>query len=273
MMRHFPLICAKLVAASVLISHGWLVSAIHASAPVVLESSVKSIENPQHETLPDLAALGSVKERKQRFIDYLRPVIAEENLKLLALRERIKVASRQELEKWAKAYRVPPGETDLRQALLIRVDAVPESLVLAQAAIESGWGTSRFAQQGNNLFGQWCFQKGCGLVPSLRSDDARHEVQKFESVAESVRSYLFNLNTHPAYRLLRERRWALRRQQKPLSGCYLAEGLGSYSQKGGTYVEMVKQVVRVNRLEQNNEHCQGTAVALTEESAKEAQEQ
>lgn len=130
------------------------------------------------------------------------------------------------------------------QALLNRVDIVPLSLVLAQAANESGWGNSRFAKQGNNYFGQWCYQKGCGLVPKKRARGAHHEVKKFPSINASIASYIHNLNTHPSYQLLRDIRATERKQHKTLDGLSLAMGLKHYSERGEAYVRNIQAMIR-----------------------------
>ena len=124
---------------------------------------------------------------------------------------------------------------------------MPEWLALMQAANESAWGTSRFAREGNNFFGQWCFRKGCGIVPSRRAKGATHEVAAFKSPAESVRAYMHNLNTGKAYRYLRKIRTGLRRQGKPLTAEVLAAGLDHYSERGHAYVEDLRRMIRVNR--------------------------
>jgi uncharacterized FlgJ-related protein len=134
-------------------------------------------------------------------------------------------------------------------ALLQRVDTLPVSLVLAQAAIESGWGTSRFAREGNNLFGQWCFDPGCGLVPAARRTGARHEVAAYASVNDSIDAYLLNINTHSAYRDLRELRARARAEGREPTGLELATGLRSYSERGELYVQDVRSIIRGNGLD------------------------
>ena len=134
--------------------------------------------------------------------------------------------------------------------LLLRVDQVPASLALAQAAMESAWGTSRFAVQGNNLFGQWCYQKGCGLVPLRRNAGSTHEVAKFDSVSDAIKSYLKNINTHRAYADLRNDRASLRSAGKPITGHQLAEGLIDYSELREAYVHEIQAVIRINKLSQ-----------------------
>ena len=109
--------------------------------------------------------------------------------------------------------------------MLKRVDITPLLLVLAQSANESNWGQSRFARQGNNMFGQWCFRKGCGLVPNRRESGKQHEVAAFETVNASVRSYLNNINSSRAYGRLRDLRQRARRRGERPTAEDLAAGL------------------------------------------------
>jgi Bax protein len=132
--------------------------------------------------------------------------------------------------------------------LLHRVDVLPPSLVLAQAANESAWGTSRFAQKGNNLFGQWCYTEGCGLVPANRSDEYHYEVKSFSSVEEAINAYFRNLNTFPVYQDLRVIRQSLRDDSKPIDGISLTEGLGRYSTRGAEYIDDLKRMIYKNDL-------------------------
>ncbi|MCH2098860.1 MAG: glucosaminidase domain-containing protein, partial [Pseudomonadales bacterium] len=132
--------------------------------------------------------------------------------------------------------------------LLACVDVIPPSLVLAQAATESAWGTSRFARKANNLFGEWCFTAGCGLVPNHRSQGATHEVERFATVSASIDSYFHNLNSHPAYAELRAIRARAREAAATISGADLAAGLMLYSERGEDYVDELRQIIRVNDL-------------------------
>ena len=127
-----------------------------------------------------------------------------------------------------------------------RVDIIPVALALVQAANESAWGTSRFATQGNNFFGQWCYQAGCGLVPAARVPGADHEVARFSSPYHSVAAYFANLNTNPAYRPLRDIRYRLRQQDAPVTAIALARGLSQYSERGETYVGELISMIRNN---------------------------
>ena len=131
-----------------------------------------------------------------------------------------------------------------------RVDIIPPSLAIAQAANESAWGRSRFAKQGNNYFGQWCYVKGCGIVPKNRSKGAKHEVKKFSNAEASVRSYMNNLNSHHAYEKLRKLRYELRQQNKSPEGLKIAAGLTPYAGNGKIYVNRITTLIKTYKLQQ-----------------------
>jgi Bax protein len=212
--------------------------------------------------MPDFTAYEAGPERKSQFFEFMRPLIREENARILEQRERLQALAdegevgwldRRWLRGLAEDYGLEAEEYEddtLMAALLRRVDAVPVSLALAQAAKESGWGTSRFARKGYNLFGQWCYEPGCGLVPRSRGEGRSHEVRAFDSPRDSVASYLRNINTHPGYRELRRARAGLRAAGRPLSGLVLAEQLHRYSERGEAYVQEIKGLIRYNDLEQ-----------------------
>lgn len=211
--------------------------------------------------VPDFASYDNVKDRKGAFYDYLRPEIEKQNEYLLSLRHFVQTLQRQHNSgqplseddaqriAWlVEEYDVEAEELDEQLTILLRrVDILPAELVLAQAANESAWGTSRFAQQGYNFFGLWCFRKGCGFVPSQRSKGAAHEVAKFDNLSRATYTYMRNINRHNAYRDLRNIRSRLRRNQKQLTGMALAEGLMNYSQRGASYVEELQAMMRFNR--------------------------
>lgn len=218
----------------------------------------------------DLAQVTSISERKQRFLDALVPVVKMENRRvgeqrrwLTSRREalaagRLFARERRILAALAREYRLPahlrpPATGPVPAAtvgeLLLRVDTLPTSLVLAQAAMESGWGTSRFAHEGNNLFGQWVTGDTPGLAPRDADPDADYRLAAYHSAAQSVRSYLRNINTHRAYRSLRRLRARLRAEGRPVTGTTLAAGLRAYSQRGEAYVTEIRQIIRHNRLE------------------------
>ena len=131
--------------------------------------------------------------------------------------------------------------------LLNRMNMIPPELALAQAAQESGWGTSRFAQNGNALYGQWTWDDGCGMVPRQRDQGKTHRMKCFKSIIEAVDSYMLNLNTHRAYAALRQERSRFRDDQV-MDVIPLAETLTNYSEEGADYVEKIKNIIRVNRL-------------------------
>lgn len=212
--------------------------------------------------LPDFSKISDVQLKKQTFFDTLYPIIEAQNLRILALRQEIIALQSVDPGRWTEQqqrwldrlcedYKVEPQtHQQITIALLLeRVDYIPPSLVLSQAAIESAWGTSRFARQGNNLFGQWCFVKGCGMVPTSRSAGKAHELATFSTVDESVEAYLRNLNTYKSYEQLRQRRKQLREHGKAITGLEIAKLLGNYSQEGHVYVSKVSAFISHNKLQ------------------------
>ena len=135
---------------------------------------------------------------------------------------------------------------DTLAEMIIRVDIIPEKLILVQAANESGWGTSRFALKGYNFFGLWCFKTGCGFVPKQRNEGAKHEVAKFRDLSHAVMTYIRNLNRLYAYQELRLIRSQLRKDNKPVTAKALSEGLISYSERGQDYIDELQSMLRVN---------------------------
>jgi Bax protein len=212
--------------------------------------------------VPDFRAIIDIEEKKRSFFEFLRPVIETENAKVLEKRERLLnlyqqsrkkiIFSMEEkawLEKLKDKYRVRDNVDDPELVwieLIRRVDMLPVGLALTQAAKESGWGTSRFARMANNVFGQWCFKEGCGIVPVNREEGANHEVRKFGSVNASVRSYIHNLNTHAAYDEFRQLRFDQRRTGKKLNGYHLVSGLPRYSERGEAYLEEIRDMILAN---------------------------
>ena len=150
----------------------------------------------------------------------------------------------------ARGYRVEGdlNAAGVRETLLRRVDKVPPGLVLAQAANESAWGTSRFARQGNNLFGQWTYREEAGLVPRDRPEGASHFVRAFPDVRSSVRAYLHNINIGHAYKRLRRLRAQMRREGRRLDPVTLAAGLERYSERRGDYVDEIRAMIVGNGL-------------------------
>jgi len=196
------------------------------------------------------------------FFASLKPVIVSENSRIMQLRQQLMQLmqlkavvhlNRQQqarLQSIAAEHGVKisasPGY-DAWQALLTRVDIIPLEMALVQAANESAWGQSRFAKQGNNYFGQWCYQKDCGMIPRQRAAGAKHEVRRFDNMRQSVRAYLHNINTSPAYAEFRSIRHSMRVQSKPLDVHVLVVGLKSYSERGMAYVRIIQDMIRSNR--------------------------
>ena len=143
-----------------------------------------------------------------------------------------------------------PDEIDLAflDLMLRRVDIIPPSLIMAQAANESAWGTSRFAKQGNNLFGMRSYEPGSGIVPKRRAAGATWEVAAYDSVHESIAAYIQTLNTGKSYQHLRSIRRDLRRKNQTISGTALAGGLIRYSERGHEYIAIIRSMIRSNRL-------------------------
>ncbi len=210
----------------------------------------------------DWPSLTPIEARKATFIKVLLPLVLAENRIILGQRRRlIALQSRggagqggrgADMAAWlrrlAADYGVDMGDTVDFDALRRRVDVISPALAMAQAAVESAWGTSRFAMQGNALFGQWTGRRGAGLVPRNRPDGATYEVQAFPTLRQAVRAYMRNLNGHPAYRGFRSRRAAMRARGEALDGEALAALLQAYSQRGADYVSTLRAVMRVNRL-------------------------
>lgn len=219
--------------------------------------------NAADNVLPDFTRHNSSTSKKKAFFKYMYPIVQQANRDIL--KERILVNNEYQaylqanpvdmtlLSVLAKKYKLPhPTKKNLDRAffkkMLFRIDVIPPSLAMAQAANESAWGTSRFAVEGNNLFGQWCYKEGCGLVPDRRKPNARHEVTKFKTPQHSVRSYMRNLNTQMAYRTFRLKRQYLRDKNAVISGIELADTLLSYSTRREAYVIEIKNLIRRNKL-------------------------
>ena len=198
---------------------------------------------------PSFNSIENTIVRKEVFFNYLLPAIDQKNAEIIELRESISnnKLSISELNKLALKYRIdiPASKEDL----LTVIDILPASLVLAQAANESNWGRSRFAEDFNNYFGIWCFSKGCGVIPKNRDVNANHEVAKFISLADCIDYYVLNINRSYAYEELRLIRKNQRDGLKPLSGILLAEGLGNYANPGNEYIDSIKSVIKYNQLE------------------------
>ena len=194
--------------------------------------------------------------QKQSFIKLVLPLILAANDELLQRREAVKASvqanDRNKLDQWAVLYRIDSENFDdfeLAERLLRRVDTIPVALALAQAAVESGWGTSRFAQQGNALFGQWAWTESAGMRP-LAASNERAVVRSFGSLLESVRAYMHNLNTHQNYKRFRDARYRLKPQTEAVKASRLATYLDSYAEIGQAYVKKLLAVMSSNNFDQ-----------------------
>ncbi len=217
------------------------------------------------EALPkDLNRIAQINERKRIFFLSLLPLVLMANEEIRESRDTMlelfdaydrgeSLAENQIVlvRKTALEYKVdgdPLTEAKARIKLFNRLDIVPPSMALAQAATESAYGTSRFARKANNLFGEWTFIPGTGLVPEGRPEGETYEVRRFPSLYDSVKSYMKNINTHWAYHTLREKRARLRNLEQPLRGAELAQGLRLYSTRREAYVEDIRAIISRNRL-------------------------
>lgn len=238
--------------------------ALRFGPPEVPGFDTSELEDARLVQVPDFAAIPDSEERKQMFFEFLQPYVDAQNQqvsrqrqRLLALMERVeqgKALARRDrvfIMELGTEYEVEGDAfTDMEflERLLRRVDVIPPSLVLAQAAKESGWGSSRFAKEAYNFFGQWCYEQGCGLVPSRRRSSASHEVKAFSSIEEAVNAYFMNLNTFPSYLDLRLIREELRESSRVIDGISLSEGLDSYSERGQDYVRELQSLIHYNEL-------------------------
>lgn len=208
----------------------------------------------------DLNRIRETEQRKAVFFKSVLPLVLQVNEQIVEDRKRL----------WALSVSVKAGETpdavdrlwlavmadryNTRRgdigALLKRHDVVPPSLALAQAATESAWGTSRFVREGNAMFGQWTFSdRHDGIVPNAREDDKTHRVRAFDSLYESVLSYVTNLNKHNAYKEFRLLRADMRANGRALDGVRLAATLHRYSERGADYVSELLAIIQGNDLE------------------------
>ncbi|MCS6129582.1 glucosaminidase [Shewanella baltica] len=196
-----------------------------------------------------------VKQKKTVFFRLMTPLVLLANEKILQERQVIMSADIDDTALIALAvkYKVlsstdKPLLEAQRQMLLKRVDILPPSLVLAQAAKESGWGTSRFSNEGNALFGQWDFN-GDGMEPKQKRQGlGNYGLARFDTPLASVEGYLLNLNTHNAYQKMRVLRVQSRQDNQAVTGSELAGTLDRYSERGHAYVEAIRQMIRTNKL-------------------------
>lgn len=216
----------------------------------------------------DLAGLSVVDRRKSVFVRTMLPLvlaanedIREERRRIIAIRTDLEAgrpvppASQAWLTGVMNRYKIKPQKfadgltANVVEELLVKVDVIPPSLALAQAIVESGWGTSRFAREGNAIFGQWTWSsRHDGMVPGSRDDGKTHRIRAFDTLQGSVASYMLNLNRHYAYAGFRRLRHDLREQGKTPTGVELAAELSRYSTKREGYVRLLRGLIRTNAL-------------------------
>ena len=218
--------------------------------------------------VPDFGAIEIPAERKQAFFEYMAPLVEAKNKQITgdraALEKLLGHLHEGKLTWWqrgqaldlADAYGLSEvtggvSDTALLDTLNRRIGVVPAPLALIQAAKESGWGTSRFALEGYNYFGQQCFKEGCGVTPKNRRQGHQHEVARYASPAQSIAAYITNLNTHRRYADFRSRRLTMTEAEQNLntveSSLTLAATLQAYSERGGAYIKDIQSMLRQNR--------------------------
>ncbi len=202
--------------------------------------------------------------KKNIFISILLPIALRGNEIILEEKQSIKKISTSKknidkLEFFAKKYKVQNYKninfanlnnsqiSQIKSQLLIKVDTIPISMILAQAIVESGWGSSRFAREGNALFGEWTWQKGMGIKPE-ENVDANFAVKSFSDISSSLNSYLLNLNRHSAYKALRNYRFENFKDEKPINGLEAANFLSGYAEIGYKYVTKIREMIKANKL-------------------------
>ena len=202
----------------------------------------------------EITKIENVKKRKDLFIQIILPLVIAENNNIKLDRKKLftilnknknSTAEQNWLNSKFKQYGVVSKDLP---TLKVRMDEIPTSMIIAQAAKESGWGTSRFAQEGNALFGQWTWS-GEGIKPANADKDTTHKIMKFNVLQASVKAYQRNLNTHSSYRDFRSARAEMRDNGEKLDSMALTEHLDSYAETGKEYVKILQQIIRQNNLE------------------------
>ena len=205
-----------------------------------------------------------IKDRKKAniyFFEYIYKLSTNENKKIMEERRFVKniLSSNLQnidpkskdlvrLQEIQKKYRIKKLY-DLK-SYMAKVDIIPPSLSLAQAAVESGWGKSRFMKKANNIFGHWTYNSKIGIRPLRRSYGAKHYIRIFQTVQDSIRAYMLNLNRNAAYKSFHKRRYQIRSKNKQPSGLELSQTIINYSGIGKKYLSILKNVIRKNKLEQ-----------------------
>ena len=219
----------------------------------VRETKLVNIGNSIDHLPKEIKNIESTKKKKKLFIQIVLPLIIEENTKIKLDRKKLfvilnKSNNSEREKKWLSDKFIQYGvkNKDLT-TIKIRMDVIPVSLAIAQAAKETGWGTSRFAQEGNALFGQWTWS-GDGIKPAAVEKNAKHKVMRFKVLKASVRAYQRNLNTHPSYKNFRLKRAGQRDNNESLDSLELVNYLDKYAETGVEYTKVIKQIIKQNSL-------------------------
>jgi len=201
----------------------------------------------------EMKNIENTKKRKNLFIQIILPLIIEENTKIKLDRKKLFVIlnknnnTKSDLEWIGKKFKQYGVLKNDFPTLKTRMDEVPVSLAIAQAAKETGWGTSRFAQKGNALFGQWTWS-GDGIKPAGAEVDSTHKVASFKVLKASVKAYLRNLNTHPSYKQFRKERAIQRDNDEKLNSLELVKYLDKYAETGIEYTKILSKIIKQNSL-------------------------
>ncbi len=219
----------------------------------VKKTKLLNIGNNLDHLPKEMQSIENVKKRKNLFIQIVLPLIIEENTKIKLDRKKLFVIlnknnnSKLDIEWLNKKYKQYGVRKNDLSTLKIRMDEIPVSLAIAQAAKETGWGTSRFAQKGNALFGQWTWS-GDGIKPTAADSNSKHKVASFKVLKASVKAYLRNLNTHSSYKKFRKERAIQRDNNGKLNSLELVKYLDKYAETGIEYTKILSKIIRQNSL-------------------------
>ncbi len=224
---------------------------------LTLHAKVFGLEFTGQEFTKEYYAIKDIKKRKKVFMEIIHPLIMEAQRKILLERDFVKLYfslkgsvtiptfMQRRMEKISKKYKIKKDKRLI--SYLKRIDIIHEPLVLAQAAVESAWGTSRFTKLANNIFGEWTWGKR-GIIPAGRPKGKKYKIRIFDTLQESVDSYMLNLNRHYRYTAFREARYAKRKEGKCFEGKEASNYLQAYSAIGDKYAKMLKGVMRYNKM-------------------------
>jgi Bax protein len=209
--------------------------------------SILIFSTPVISSFHEISEIKDVKDKKSSFFKHLYPAVINSNLKIMSDRKFLIFCNANCQQASTKYLQISKKyKSEDIDSLLHKVDIIPVDLALNQAANESAWGGSRFSKTANNLFGMWCFTKGCGITPLERPKGKTYELRKYEHVNDSIEHYMLTLNTNNAYSKLRDIRSEERSNNLEISAASLSEGLINYSQRREEYILEIKSMIRIN---------------------------